>query len=251
MATFVFVRNAKVNLETFVLVRSPSVQLETFVLIRNAKVRSDFTDGVIPPAGPPFFTQQPQDDEVVEGNTATFTVVASRATSYQWQLDSGGGFSDISGATSASYTTPVLGLSDDGNVYRCIATNAAGSVTSDGANLGVIVAPPVVTEHPSSTTVLEGEHATFEVAATGAETYQWQVNTGAGFVNISGANSMIYATPPLAYADNGNTYRCVVTNPGGSVTSNAATLTVTAVVGLSASYDDLAATYDDLEVSYA
>ena len=52
--------------------------------------------------------------------------------------------------------------------------------------------------------------------------YQWQK----GGANISGATSSSYTTPAVVSADNGASFRVVVTNGAGSVTSNSATLTV-------------------------
>jgi hypothetical protein len=66
---------------------------------------------------------------------------------------------------------------------------------------------------------------TFSVSATGSApiTYQWQFNG----VNISNATGAAY-TINNAQASNAGSYRVVVTNSAGSVTSNAATLTVNA-----------------------
>lgn len=86
---------------------------------------------------PPVITDQPDDDTAADGETAAFALTATNATSYQWQLDSGSGFANISGATSASYTTPTLTVSDDGNEYRCVVTGLGGSVTSNVATLTI------------------------------------------------------------------------------------------------------------------
>ena len=84
---------------------------------------------------------------------------------------------------------------------------------------------PTIATHPASRTVPAGGSATFSVSASGTAplTYQWQRN-GA---NIAGATSVNYTLSPVTTADNGATFRCVVTNAFGSVTSNSATLTVT------------------------
>lgn len=89
---------------------------------------------------PPSFTLQPANQSADVGETATFISNASGfpAPTYQWQRDTGGGFSDISGATSKNYTTPVLEAGDDGDEYRVIATNSEGSATSNVAILTVI-----------------------------------------------------------------------------------------------------------------
>jgi len=64
----------------------------------------------------------------------------------------------------------------------------------------------------------------FEVVASGTPpfSYQWRKN-GA---DIAGAKGRTYTTPALAAGDNGASFTCVVQNPVGSVTSNAAILTV-------------------------
>ena len=84
---------------------------------------------------PPSITSGPSNQSVNSGQTATFSVLASGSAplSYQWQRDG----VDISGATGASYTTPATTLADDGAVFRCRITNAAGSVTSGSATLTV------------------------------------------------------------------------------------------------------------------
>jgi hypothetical protein len=85
---------------------------------------------------PPLITLQPQSQVVKIGGTATFNVIDTYATSYQWQLFSGT-WGDISGATSASYTTGALTLGDDGSQRRCVTTNAYGTATSQQAGLNI------------------------------------------------------------------------------------------------------------------
>lgn len=86
-------------------------------------------------------TVQPQSKSVVEGTATTFTVTATGATGYQWQLCAVGGkaYQDISGATSAtlSLLTTDVTLAANGNSYRCKITNATGTAYSDAAVLTV------------------------------------------------------------------------------------------------------------------
>ena len=91
------------------------------------------------------------------------------------------------------------------------------------------VVPPSITTQPASQTVTAGQSATFSVAASGTAplSYQWRKNGTA----ISGATSASYTTPATTTADNGAQFTVVVSNSAGSVTSNAATLTVNAAVG--------------------
>jgi regulation of enolase protein 1 (concanavalin A-like superfamily) len=172
----------------------------------------------------PVITTQPTSKTVAVGQTATFTVVATGnpAPTYQWQK----GTTNISGATSASYTTPATVAGDSGSTYRCVVANSVDTVTSNAATLTVNAAQtaPVITTQPTSITVTVGQTATFTVVATGnpAPTYQWQKGT----TNISGATSGSYTTPATVAGDSGTTYRCVVKNSVGEVTSQVATLTI-------------------------
>lgn len=94
----------------------------------------------------PAIETQPTDQTVVIGQTATFSVVASGSAplGYQWQR----GGVKISGATSASYTTPAASASDNGAQFQVMVSNASGMVTSGTASLHVLTAgPDVVTYH--------------------------------------------------------------------------------------------------------
>src|SRR5204863_1758413 len=101
-------------------------------------------------------------------------------------------------------------------------------VTSSAATLTVNAAAvaPTITTHPVKQTVAEGLSAWFAVIGVGLGSlgYQWQKNG----VSIAGATSASYTTATTTTADSGSTFRVVVTNTAGTVTSSAATLTVNA-----------------------
>lgn len=86
-------------------------------------------------------------------------------------------------------------------------------------------AAPVITTQPQNISVSQGQTATFSVTATGnpTPTYQWRK----GATNISGATAASYSITNVQ-ASHAGSYNVVVTNSAGSVTSNNATLTVTA-----------------------
>ncbi len=93
---------------------------------------------------PASITGQPAPQTVQEGGTATFTVTASGTAplAYQWKRNG----VEIVGAKSASYTTPPTTGADDGALFSCAVSNAAGSDESNTALLTVIVpTPPTVT----------------------------------------------------------------------------------------------------------
>lgn len=87
----------------------------------------------------PTFSVQPQSTTIADGNTVTLSVLANGTPSptYQWQSDSGSGWSDLSGQTATSYTSGVLTEANTGIQYRCIATNSEGSATSNVATITV------------------------------------------------------------------------------------------------------------------
>ncbi|HLG98216.1 MAG TPA: hypothetical protein VKX49_18005 [Bryobacteraceae bacterium] len=103
----------------------------------------DFEYGGNTSTGPPTITQQPQNATVVVGQSASFTVAATSSTTltYQWQSQAPGAttFSNISGATSSSYTTPILQATDSGTQFQCIVSNSSASVTSSAATVTVQV----------------------------------------------------------------------------------------------------------------
>ena len=85
-------------------------------------------------------TQQPNNQSVSSGNSATFSVSATGTTpiTYQWKKNG----TIISGATSSTYTTPALNSSDNGNTYQCELTNCDGTVNSNIATVTVTNSTP-------------------------------------------------------------------------------------------------------------
>src|SRR6266700_2620801 len=193
------------------------------VTVSGANVSgANFTDSAVAVA--PTITTPPANQTVTAGQTATFAVTAAGTAplGYQWQKNG----VNIAGATASSYTTPATTTSDSGSTFDVVVTNTAGTVTSAVATLTVNPAPvaPTITTPPASQTVTAGQTATFAVVAAGTAplSYQWQKNG----VNIAGATAASYTTPATTTSDSGSTFRVVVTNTAGTVTSAAATLTV-------------------------
>src|SRR5437762_3969921 len=182
-----------------------------------------------PPPVAPSITTQPMNQTVTAGQTATFTVVATGTAplSYQWQKNT----TAISGATSASYTTPATTSADNSAKFVVVVSNTAGSVTSNAATLTVNSAAtaPSITTQPASQTVTVGQTATFTVVATGTAplSYAWRKNGTA----ISGATAASYTTPATTSSDNSAQFTVTVSNVAGNVTSNPATPTVTTGTG--------------------
>jgi pimeloyl-ACP methyl ester carboxylesterase len=85
-----------------------------------------------------------------------------------------------------------------------------------------------ITSQPSPQVVQAGGTVVYGVGASDPQaTYQWQVDLGMGFQDISGATADTLVIGQIAASESGQRYRCVVTGPGGcTVNSNAAALTV-------------------------
>ncbi|EFC2727582.1 phage tail protein [Escherichia coli] len=163
----------------------------------------------------PVITQQPSSQTVNEGGNINLEVTATGATGYQWKKDG----SDIPTATDATYSKSGA-LPADAGSYTCVVTGAGGSVTSSPATV-TVKALPVITQQPTNQEITEGETLTLNVVATGATGYQWKK----GEEDILDATTATYTKEGATAADAGS-YTCVVTGAGGSVTSNAATVTV-------------------------
>jgi hypothetical protein len=131
----------------------------------------------------------------------------------------GGGGSYIQGGGGGSSFYGGTGISS--------ATTATGYQAGNGYVKIILPLSIAITSQPSGTTACSGASATFSVTATGPSiSYQWQVNSGSGWSNISGANSSSYSFT-ASTGDNGNQFKCVMTGAcSSSATSNAATLTV-------------------------
>ena len=133
----------------------------------------------------PHVVSQPADTTVNQGTNATFTVSATppaindaqRDPVYQWQKNG----TNISTASNPSAGTATLTLtsvpgSDNGTTYRCIVSNAYGTVMTRGALL-TVNQPPIITQQPHDLLINLNSPATFVVQAVNPPlTYQWRRN---------------------------------------------------------------------------
>ena len=178
---------------------------------------------------PPAVTTQPASQTVAVGATASFTAGASGSPSpsVQWQVssDSGASFTNIAGATAATYTTPATTAGDNGRQYRAVFTNSQGSATSSAATLTAIQAP---TANARSVT------ATFNTATavtltgsdpnTPARTLTYAIGTPPTHGTLSGTLPNLTYTPAANYIGT-DSFTFTVSN--GLATSSAATVTIT------------------------
>lgn len=181
----------------------------------------------------PAVTKQPVSVTVNEGQSAVFEATASGlpAPTVQWEISTDGGetWTAVEGASSTQLTIASASVSEDGDRYRAVFANAAGSVTSQTATL-TVKSPPVVTQQPAGATVEAGQNAVFEATASGfpAPTVQWEISTdGAStWSAVPGATTSQMTIEGATMAENGHQYRAVFTNTAGKATTGPARLTV-------------------------
>lgn len=185
------------------------------------------------PAPQIAITAQPADAHVTSGQAVTFTVAVSGTASYRWQSSTGGAWTDIPGATGATYAF-TAGVPDSGTQFRVIVAstaNAANTLTSSAATLTVdaVVTPIQIVLGPQSPgDTYDGEERTLHVTAAGTSpAYQWQRSGDHGqtWSDITGANEPSF-TLPMTLADDGALVRVVVSNALGQQRSDAVTLAV-------------------------
>ena len=133
---------------------------------------------------------------------------------------------DMAG-NAVKFATPTI---VNGHVY--IGTSSEVDVYS----LFSLSEAPIIASQPTNQLCTIGQTATFSVVVGGAAplSYQWLKNG----VNIPGATSASYTTPVATSPDDGSTYKVIVSNSVGAVTSNSATLTVYAAGSLPINYSN-------------
>lgn len=218
----------------------------------GAPVKSRQITFTIPSINAPAISAQPSIQTVCTGSNAIFSVTANNVSAYQWQVSTSSvpAFTDIPGATSATYTISPVSIGMNGNLYRVIVSNCATSLTSDAVGLNIIT-PVSITTQPTDEEICSGSSTSFSVAGNSSQpvTYQWQVNTGSGYSNVanvapySGATTATLTITNAGTTMNGYSYRALLSNTTCTVPviSGQAALTVRQLptIGLTASLNSL------------
>lgn len=194
----------------------------------------------------PAITANPQSVTLCAGSNNTFSATATgTGIGYQWQISTAAvpAFTNIPAATSSSYTVNAITAGMNGDQYRVVVTGTCPApATSSPATLTVVTSVGVTTQ-PVNATACDGSATSFTVAGSGPGViYQWQVNTGSGFVNVpaaapySGGTTGTLTVSPVTPAMSGYQYRALLSNatcttPG---ISNTVTLTVNSLPTISA-----------------
>ncbi len=179
------------------------------------------------PAAPTIVSQpQPNSLTVQVGSNVTLAVGAQGSQlTYQWQKD---GQPVLTNPSASTPTLTIAGAQHaDAGSYTVVVSNAGGSATSDPVALNVsdtpVPPPPAILFQPADTTVIAGRSASLDVTVLGADGifYQWFKNG----VLIPGATGALLSFRSAQVSDAAS-YRVVISNSSGSVTSATAALTV-------------------------
>jgi hypothetical protein len=185
------------------------------------------------------FTAQPSSTTAAENTRTTFTAAATGSPTplvYQWQRKAVGAttFTDIIGATSATYQTPILKQStDNGAVYRVIARVPGGSVASSEATLTV----NIDSTKPQLIAAVGGENQKFVTLTFSEAVDPTSITTAVGGYSIpgltitsaslKGTDTVVLTTSPQTA---GATYTVTVTgvkdSAGNTIDTSANTKTI-------------------------
>ncbi len=122
------------------------------------------------------------------------------STIYLWQESSDGGatYSNISGATAATYSIPSAAVSLDGLKFRCIITNACLTDTSEVATLKVnctSAAPDKPASISGGALICINSTLTYSIdPVAGATSYLWTLPSGGGWTGTSTSTSITVTT---------------------------------------------------------
>jgi hypothetical protein len=179
----------------------------------------------------PTITTQPLNKEICPGDNTSFSITANNASSYQWQVNTGSGFTNITdNAIYSGSTTPTLNLANvpasfSNYKYQCITTGTCGNTTSAAGTLSFI--PPVsVTPEGVGGTACEGGSTSLSVQTSGAIlSYKWQINSNTGYIDLpsefpyKGCNTPKLEIEKFMDTMANRKFRCIVTGHCSNATS--------------------------------
>jgi hypothetical protein len=165
-------------------------------------------------------SQQPVDQSVPMGLSATYSVTASGAPlNYQWAKNGAA----IAGATGSSYTTPATTFADTGANFTVTVGNSAGTVGSNAASLTVTARAPMAgdlrfqqVDAPSTvngwgnagagiSTNLDGRFAAYYSSTVGTPLYVGSAGNCATPPTLNGVGcAWFYTAVPLGASSGGS-----------------------------------------------
>ncbi len=143
----------------------------------------------------PTITSQPTNQTVCSTTAGTaFSISADNATGYQWQINSSGWTNLSNGGVYSGATTSTLAISNVsgliGAEYRCVVSNATGSINSDVVT--IINSQSIGGEATGGSTICSGSNSGLLslINHTGNITqWQYSTNSGANWLNIENTSA--------------------------------------------------------------
>ncbi|HEU6449499.1 MAG TPA: YHYH protein [Verrucomicrobiae bacterium] len=139
---------------------------------------------LIPPAVPasaPQVATDPANQSICAGGMVSFSAAASGRPrpSVQWQVEpsGGGSFTNIPGATNATYSFPAS-LSDDGSQFQAVFSNSVSTATTTAATLAVHALPDTTIILSSGTVLANSTTNTASAPFDASATYSWTITNG-------------------------------------------------------------------------
>ncbi len=174
----------------------------------------------------PIVTTQPSSSPSgCAGTSISFTAAASGlpTPTVKWQKNISSVWTDISGATSNTYTISSPTALDAGQ-YRALYTNSEGSTPSNISNLSIIPSPTGGTVNSSASVCSGSNGGTLTLSGNTGTIQKWQSSTNGG----SNWNDISNTSSSQSYSNLTQTtmYRAVVISSGCTANSAAATITV-------------------------
>ncbi|MFY8187751.1 MAG: choice-of-anchor D domain-containing protein [Flavobacterium sp.] len=156
--------------------------------------------------------------------TLSFSGTAPSDVTNYWQTTP-------TGTSEANNAATPLNVTTSGTYYVRAKRNSEDCWSDATTAYNVVInTTPIINTQPTNQFVTTGSQATFSVSSANATSFQWQVNTGSGWNNVSngsGGTTANYTTIATTLAMNGNQYRVVLGNScDNNVISNAVTLNV-------------------------
>ena len=189
---------------------------------------------------PPTILRHPESVSSTTGKTVQFSVLAPGANTYRWEVkyDGNNTFTQIPNATSPSLNLHDVRAKDHGTYRVWVGnrispdTNSTG-LTSNPANLNVILQLPEFTLQPQPHSVLTSTRVELTAQATRTEQYTWQrrinaIDGTSSWQNLTDTNGSGISTYLIANAQLGDhgVYRVMASNADGNRTSQEVAINV-------------------------
>jgi hypothetical protein len=180
---------------------------------------------------PVSISGQPSNISACTNTNASFSIVASNATGYQWQVNEGSGFTNIangapySGATTTTLTITAATAGMSGYLYRCVVTGADSATSNSGT---LTVSNTIVTTNSQTNVSCKGgSNGSAILSASGGiapYTYSWSPSGGTA-ATASGLSAQTYTVTVTDNIGCVKTHTVIITEPAATLVATAAAQT--------------------------